>query len=191
MGDKIVFYHLCGQLIRHGQFQAEYIAAHIANRTDYAVLAVRLLHHGTVRRGAVVPAAYLHHGADGAFPHGAGQVVGQCVGYGGAFLGDNIPPLAIDGNELLLFHLDQRVGKLKIIDKLLLQDRALHGVALYRACHFDQVAEQNANLCVVGKAAGTHTGGKCFCHRNHFLEKFSLLYYTRSGGLWQDGKFQK
>lgn len=42
VGDKIVLYHLCGQLIRHGQFQAEYIATHIANRTDYAVLAVRL-----------------------------------------------------------------------------------------------------------------------------------------------------
>ena len=56
-----------GQLIRHGQLHAEHIAAHIADRADNAVLAVLLLHGGAVGRGAVVPAAYLHHGVPGLY----------------------------------------------------------------------------------------------------------------------------
>ena len=81
----------------------------------------------------MVPAADLHNGADGTLPHGAGQVVGQCVGHGCALAGDGIPALAVHGDKLLLFHLGQRIGKLKIVDKLLLQKRALQGFVLYRA----------------------------------------------------------
>ena len=103
------------------------------------------------------------------------RVIGQRVGHGRALAGDGIPPVAVHGDELLLFHLYQRVGKLKIVDKLLLQQRTLHGVALYGACHFDKVAEQNTDLRVVCKAAGAHTGGECFCHRDHFLDKFFYL----------------
>ena len=78
---------------------------------------------------------------------------------------------------------EERIGKLKIVDKLLLQKRALQGFVLYRACHFDKVAEQHTDLRVVCKAAGAHTGGKCFCHRDHFLKKFSFtnIIHARPG----------
>ena len=183
MGDKVVFDHLGGQLVGHGQLHAEHIAAHIADGADNAELAVRFLHNGAVGGGAVVPAADLHNGADGTLPHGAGQVVGQCVGHGCALAGDGIPALAVHGDKLLFFHLSQRIGKLKIVDKLLLQKRALQGFVLYRACHFDKVAEQHTDLRVVCKAAGAHTGGKCFCHRDHFLKKFSFtnIIHARPG----------
>ena len=110
---------------------------------------------------------------------------------GCALAGDGIPALAVHGDKLLLFHLGKRIGKLKIVDKLLLQKRALQGFVLYRACHFDKVAEQHTDLRVVCKAAGAHTGGKCFCHRDHFLKKFSFTNIIHAGRLWQDAKKTK
>ena len=129
------------------------------------------------------PGLAAQHGGYGALPHTAGQVVGQCVGHGCALAGDGIPAHTVHGDKLLFFHLSQRIGKLKIVDKLLLQKRALQGFVLYRACHFDKVAEQHTDLRVVCKAAGAHTGGKCFCHRDHFLKKFSFtnIIHARPG----------
>ena len=86
------------------------------------------------------PALDLHYGADGALPHSAGQIMGQCAGHRSTLASDAVL-LVGTGDKALLLHLGQSVGKFKVIDQLLLQKRTLQGIPRQGTGCFDKIAK--------------------------------------------------
>ena len=121
MRNKVVLDHLRHQLVGHRQLQPEHIAAVLADGTHHRIAVVGFLHLGAVHRRLVPPALDLQNAADRTFAHGAGQILRQGGCHRKALVGHGVAVVfGVVQHQLLLFHVRQRVGKLKIVDQLLL-----------------------------------------------------------------------
>ncbi len=135
----------------------------ILNGAGYAVTVTVFFNVGMVLGRLVHPALDADNCQNRTFPHAAGQIFRESLSHCGTFFGNGVAVGSLNGQPLG-HKVVQRANKFKIIDQLFLQKRSLHGFTGHRPHAFNQVAQQNTNLGIIGQAAHLYTGGKCFCH---------------------------
>ena len=154
-----------GHGVRHRHLQGEcaVLLVFILNGAGYAVTVTVFFNVGMVLGRLVHPALDADNCQNRTFPHAAGQIFRESLGHCGTFFGNGVAVGSLNGQPLG-YKVVQRANKFKIIDQLFLQKRSLHGFTGHRPHAFNQVAQQNTNLGIIGQAAHLYTGGKCFCH---------------------------